>query len=164
MEDLREIDNRIYFEDALLTWHVMPILNERHHLEVEKSYRHVRVAQYEVDAVLVCHTPERIERFIGFELKVSDFDKAMKQARLRRKYFDYFYIIIDWSVGGIVDYLLKMVQNGENLDGIGFISSECRTTLVLQSKYVKRQRIEMKNGREIPENQLSLMKFLEEQK
>lgn len=164
MKNIKEIDNRIYFEDALLTFQIIQTMKHHHDLEVQKAYRHVRVAGFEVDAVLIATTPEGIERWIGFELKATDLPKAIKQAELRRKYFDYFYIIIgSLTVSSVVEYLMDMVKNGKELNGIGYIVEDWkRDILIIKSKFQKRERETIVNGREIPKNQLELTTFLAE--
>jgi hypothetical protein len=108
---MKVIDNRDYLEDALLTWKVLDVIYRYHDLRVDRVLRHVRIAGFEVDAVAEAYTFDKgIKRLIGFELKDSDFYKAFNQAKERREYFDYFYVVIDLSVRTIVEYLLSFVE------------------------------------------------------
>ncbi len=155
---MREIDNRVYLEDALLTWKVLRVIYICHDLKVDRVLRHVRVAGFEVDAVAEAYTFEKeIRRLIGFELKDSDLLKAFYQAKERRKYFDYFYIVVDLTVRSIVEYLLHW--GSKNLDGIGFISAK-EEVIVLPSKFKKREVVAITSKRQVDRNQVDLLEFL----
>jgi len=155
---MKEIDNRVYLEDALLTWKVLRVIYLCHDLKVERVLRHVRVFRYEVDAVAEAYTFEKnIMRLIGFELKDSDFYKAFYQAKERRKYFDYFYVVIDLSARTIVEYLLDLGR--KKLDGIGFISAK-EEVIVLPSKFKKREKATIASKRQVDKSQVDLLEFI----
>ena len=92
---------------------------------------------------------------MGFELKDSDFYKAFNQAKERREYFDYFYVVIDLSVRSIVEYLLSL----KDMDGIGFISAK-EEVIVLPSKFKKRKSSVITSKRVVDENQVNLLEFV----
>ena len=149
-------DNTLYYEDALLTWKILSVIKQEHELEIERMYRHVKVMDMEVDAVAVCRTTwQKRRRMIGFELKDSDIQKAILQAYLRRRFFDYFYIILNLRTSTIVSEILKLETHK-----IGFISSK-DDVIVLPSKFQKRVEIPFE-GRQIDKNQVKLIKFLHE--
>lgn len=100
-------DNKIFLEDALLTKKIIYTISLLHSLTVYNIYRHIRIGGYEVDALAICKTPDKYERWVGFELKDSAIDKAITQAVLRRKYFDYFYVVIDRSTHTLVKYIIS---------------------------------------------------------
>ena len=160
MTEIKERDNFHYFEDALLTWKILDTIRISHNLSVEKVYRHVMINKLETDAVAVCTTPEGIERWVGFELKESDIGKAIIQAKLRRKYFDYFYIIINLRTKTIVDFILS---EKDYLNKIGFVSA-FDNVVVYSSRFQKREEIrvneKVKRLEEVKE--LPLVKFLNE--
>jgi len=144
---VRVKDNSIWYEDALL-----------HNLYNVKLYRHVEVGGFETDAVLIAHTPEKeIERWIGFELKEGDFQKAYSQAWWRRRYFDYFYIVINLTTASIVEQLITM---GERPD-FGIISA-IDNVVVLKSKFKKRVELKIKErgATLIPDTQVKLLEFM----
>ena len=159
-------DNRIFFEDALLTRGILYVISKCHDLEIEKIYRHVMVNGMEVDAVAICKTYEdRYERWVGFELKENALDKAMDQAMLRRDYFDYFYVVIDLSVASIVGniirgYFLDHIKNHK----IGIISSYDDVVVAKSGFKARKEKDKKINGREIDKFQMKLIQFLEEHK
>jgi len=155
---MRQIDNRVYLEDALLTWKVLDVVYRCHELKIERVLRHVRVAGFEVDAVAEAHTLDKeIRRLVGFELKDSDFYKAFNQAVERREYFDYFYVVIDLTTRTIVEYLLDLGR--EKLNGIGFISA-LDEVVVLPSKFRKRIDAALTPKRNFDKNQVDLLEFI----
>ncbi|KAA0006373.1 MAG: hypothetical protein FE045_03305, partial [Thermoplasmata archaeon] len=132
-----EEDNRIFFEDALLTRKILWAIENFHQLHVNRIYRHVKINGLETDAVAVCQTAEdRYERWVGFELKENAIEKAIQQAIARRKYFDYFYIVIDWHTSSIVKWILKYHEIEKM--GIGVISSH-DDVVVLKSNFMTRK-------------------------
>ena len=133
-------DNLIYYEDALLTKNIIWTIEGIHQLVVKGIWRHVRIRGYEVDALAICDTAEgRFERYIGFELKDADLQKAIHQAKLRRKFFNYFYIVVDLPIHSIVEKLLHIPNF---LDyKIGIISSK-NNTVVLPSRFTKMEKWE----------------------
>jgi len=80
---------------------------------------HVRmINNIEVDVVIT-----NGKKSIGVELKENDYDKAIKQAIIRRRYFDYMYVVLDMSVHSILE-ILRRKRYSEVFDyGIGFVSS-----------------------------------------
>ena len=155
------IDNRHYFEDALLTWKILETINTAHSLKLEKVFKHIRISIFEVDAIAICKTlNEYKERWIGFELKENDIEKAFTQAYLRRNYFDYFYIVIDLRVSTIVKWLLKQKDVGE----IGFVSAY-ENILVLPSKFKPRKKPEteilIENKNMVDKKIVKLVDFLQ---
>jgi len=151
---IKEIDNKVYLEDALLTWKILDTIKTTHNLSVKNVFRHCRIAELEVDAIAVCETEEGIERWVGFELKENNIMKAFVQANLRRRYFDYFYIIINLFTKTIVDFLLK---KRDDLNGIGFVSAY-DNVVVYKSRFKKRFEERVSPKREVKE--LTLIKFL----
>jgi len=79
---------------------------------------HVRmINNVEVDVVIT-----NGKRSVGVELKESDYDKAIRQAIIRRPFFDYMYVVLDMSVHSILE-ILRRKRYSEVFDyGIGFIS------------------------------------------
>ena len=153
MKEIKEIDNKYYLEDALLTWRILDIINVSHSLYIKNVFRHCKIGGFEVDAVAVCETGEGMERWIGFELKENNIMKAFVQARLRKKYFDYFYIIINLPTKTIVDFLLQR----KDLNGIGFVSAY-DNIVVYKSRFKKRVEDRLSPNRKVKE--LTLIKFL----
>lgn len=165
---MREMNNIHYLEDSLLTWKIVETIRSAHSLRVEKIFRHVNIAGFEVDAVAICKTRlEWKERWVGFELKENDIEKAFAQACWRRNYFDYFYVVIDWEVADIVNWLLKKNLKDKidgltsSLNGIGFVSSR-EDVLVLKSKFKQREEIEaaVEKGRMVSSDIVKLVNFL----
>lgn len=160
--NMKIIDNRVYLEDALLTYRIIQIINKLHDLEIQEVYRHARVASFETDAVAIARTPQGQERWIGFELKDNVIEKAIQQAQRRRRYFDYFYIILNLPVHAIVDFLLKMEKTDKIDYGIISGSTDTRRYVpVLKSPYKARKRVDV-DGKKIPEEQVSIFNFIEE--
>lgn len=156
---LKEIDNQHYLEDALLTWKILDVIRASHDLDVEKVFRHCKIAGMEIDAVAVCRTlGDREDRWIGFELKESDIQKAFKQAISRRTYFDYFYIILDLETRSIVNFILAKKEAVEKYK-IGFVSAK-ENVVVYSSRFQKRLEIKGELREEIRD--LPLIKYLHE--
>ena len=157
-----EEDNLIYFEDALLTRQIVYTIEEKHNLYVNKIFRHVFINGYEIDALAICKTREdKFERWIGFELKENSLDKAIHQAILRRRFFNYFYIVINLSVSSIVRYLLDMADKIKE-SKIGIISAY-DSAVVLKSNFRKKEdTLPLMTKREIDPTQLRLIHFLKE--
>lgn len=155
---VRVKDNNIWYEDALLNFNTIHLVRKVHNLYEIKLYRHVEVGGFETDAVLIAHTPDKeIERWVGFELKEGDFQKAYSQARWRRRYFDYFYIVINISTGSIVEQLITM---GKRPD-FGIIPS-IDNVVVLKSKFKKRVELKIKErgAKWLPDTQVKLLEFM----
>ena len=164
MDEIKE-DNNLYFEDALLTRNIMWVIESKHNLKVSKLYRHVKIDSYEVDALAITETPEHIERWIGFELKDNSIDKATLQAMLRRKYFDYFYVVINLSVSSIVKYLFYYPKPIKEYK-IGYVSSY-DNIVVITSNYIPREKKEENKeivGKSVDKKQMDLIRFLQERK
>ena len=155
-ESLKIMNSNIWYEDALLNFNVIHLVRKFHNLYEIKLYRHVEVGGFETDAVLIAHTLGKgIERWVGFELKEGDFLKAYLQASIRRRYFDYFYIVINLTTLSIVEYLIAM---GERPD-FGIISA-VDNIVVLKSKFKKRKKLEIEKKEEIPDAQVKLLEFM----
>ena len=157
---IKEIDNKYYFEDALLTWKILETIKACHDLEIRRVYRHAMVAGFEVDAVAICKTSGGKERWIGFELKEADFPKAFAQALLRRDFFDYFYVVIDLPVREVVNWILNHCKKG--VEGIGFVSAY-DDIIVLASKFKRRREMveEVEANTILPVTQIKLIEFLQ---
>jgi hypothetical protein len=79
-------------EDGLLNLSTLELI-EKIHGKIEKIERHFKVGSMEIDAIIYCRK-SRVKR-IGLELKEFDINKALEQAIERRKYFNYFYIVLE---------------------------------------------------------------------
>jgi hypothetical protein len=79
-------------EDGLLNSSVLQLI-EKIHGKIEKIERHFEVGGMEIDAILYCK--KKRVKTIGLELKEFDINKALAQAVERRKYFNYFYIVLE---------------------------------------------------------------------
>ena len=169
IEKLKVLDREIYLEDFLFDYRVVSTIEDLHSLKVNTLFRHVLVGGFETDVVALCSTDQGYDRWVGFELKDSDILKALNQALWRRRFFDYFYVVIDLSVCRIVDILLKKDNLRELImkEGVGIISVSNASwnsyAVVVRAKYKKRAEIPVKTEyKEEDKAQLSLVNFVRE--
>ena len=131
---------KINFEEELYTKEIENLILESHNLDIiDRKLRFLidDKKHLEVDVVLNTKTINKgMLRLVGIELKESDLAKAVSQACVRRKYFNYFYIVINRSVRSIVGWLFNdhNLFNTVKVYGIGIIST-IDNVVVLQSKF-----------------------------
>lgn len=130
----KEIKENLLFNDV--TKNII-LVNHDFTLQLEK--RNVVLngkMDTETDVYLFCRTKEGRMRKIGIELKENDLITAISQTSFRRKYFNYFYIIINCDV----DYIVNWLLNDNNLlnvireEGIGIVSGS-QNIMLLASKF-----------------------------
>jgi hypothetical protein len=110
-------------EDGLLNISTLELI-EKIHGKIEKVERHFKIGGMEVDTIIYCKK-SRVKR-IGLELKEFDINKALEQAVERRKYFNYFYIVLK-SDRRLLGYDFRSLYLNKKLDyllnnGIGLIT------------------------------------------
>ena len=113
-------------EDKLLRQDVIDLLKAHHGIKPIELKWHQRI-EHEIDAILIAETPSGFIRTFGFELKVSDIQRAVEQAIERRKFFNYFYIVSSSHPARIWFYLewalnFDLLENMKE-HGIGWIIS-----------------------------------------
>ena len=91
-----------------------------------------KVQGFETDLIVTCRSGNRNVK-IGFELKKSDWLKAIRQAIERRALFHYFYVVLDLYSFSILGMLRSHREALEY--GIGFISA--RDSCIVIKSYTK---------------------------
>ena len=157
----REICGRFFVEDALLSYYVLQIVERVHNLSIQRLYRHVFVKGKETDVIALATTKVNgIKRTVGFELKDTDIAKAIKQAKERRAYFDYLYIVINELPHTIANFLLSH-SHSENFNfGIisTFPSHEFTVPVLLRKSPFEKSKILTIKGK--ASKTLDLVKFI----
>ena len=120
--DKEYIENK-YFDDA-----IRDLILHHHNFTLKSIERNVCVngkMETETDVIMYCETDMKaLPRKIGIELKENDLPKAIHQAYKRRKYFNYFYVVINL----LSETLFQSLVNDYNLyeaikvAGVGIIS------------------------------------------
>lgn len=129
-----KIEGRVRFvEDQLFSKEVLAKIAEVHELEPVSAKRHCMIDGMEVDVVAFLRTPKGITRSVGFELKISDIYKALDQSKKRRKYFNYFYIVLGnppYFLVDVMNYNLKPFVKAK----VGIF---CGGAVIVRSKFRK---------------------------
>jgi len=107
------LDGKEYLEDSLLNKKTIELIRDVHSSwlslpEVEVVLRHKKVNGMEVDGIIILKH-KTLRRFVGVELKEYNIVDAITQAKERRKFFNYFYIITRFprkSLGSIIRDIL----------------------------------------------------------
>ena len=127
-------DDPKYKEDLLFTDEVIEEIERVHGFSLASVTYHYTIPHVprsiEVDVFCIFHTPSGRERIVGFELKESDYLKALRQAEVRRSYFDYFYIVLNrepWALPP--DYFCELGRMG-----IGLF---CKNRMVVKAKWLR---------------------------
>jgi len=100
-------------EDKLLRQDVIDLLKAHHNIKPIELKWHQKI-EHEIDAILIAKTPAGLIRTFGFELKENDLRKAVIQAVVRRKLFNYFYIISYAHPAKVCFYLEWALRNGKH--------------------------------------------------
>ena len=117
--------------ELVVGYHCSDSFHEPSKYPIEIELRR-KVQGFEVDMVVTCRSGKRVNR-IGFELKKSDWAKAIKQAMERRALFHYFYIVLDMYSFSILGMLRSHREALEY--GIGFVSA--RDNCIVIKSYTK---------------------------
>ena len=98
-------------EERMYTKTVEELILNHHNVKLIKRLRRFKInnkPNLETDVVLLVSTPtKQINRTIGIELKQTDLIKAVTQAIERRKYFNWFYIVIGISVRAFLEWIFR---------------------------------------------------------
>ena len=134
-----------YKENALLTDEIVEQIADEHSIEVKKVYKNVYVKfnnkSVEFDVLIKAETPTGRTRWISIELKESDISKVINQAIVRRDFVDYSYVIINFCVKWVTQYIFYVCSDDIKEYNIGFFA---RDVFVLNSKY-KKSKIKIKD-------------------
>ena len=128
-------------EERLYTKNVEQLILRQHNVELVSRARRVKILnkpELETDVILRVRTPNKeLMRTIGIELKQTDLPKALRQAIKRRKYFNWFYIIIALSPKGFVEWIVRDTNLYFALKkwDIGIVLAGNDEMLILPSKF-----------------------------
>jgi len=123
------LENKLWNDEMrilILNAHGLNLVSEKRNVILTNKM------ETETDVVLIGETKERkLKRKVGIELKEHDFAKAISQAVRRRKYFNYFYVILGMSAGDILNQILNdyNIYEAIRVKGIGLISFEDKQIL-----------------------------------